>query len=42
MSMGNKDKDMEKPDLYVVARFLERLWKEVANLKRPNSRWPLD
>jgi predicted transcriptional regulator len=32
--MGNKDKEMEKPDLYVVARFLERLWKEGREFKK--------
>jgi predicted transcriptional regulator len=32
--MGNKEKDMDKPDLYVVARFLERLWKEGREFKK--------
>jgi predicted transcriptional regulator len=32
--MGDKDKVMEKPDLYVVARFLERLWKEGREFKK--------
>lgn len=32
--MGDKDKEMDKPDLYVVARFLERLWKEGREFKK--------
>lgn len=32
--MGDKEKGMDKPDLYVVARFLERLWKEGREFKK--------